>query len=66
MNISKNLHVSRVALEEAQKSIESKDYDRALEMLTGAYSLVRRLMEHVWTLKRDEVLSASSAGEDGT
>jgi len=66
MNITRNIQVSKYALHEAKKSIDAKDYDRALELLTGAYSLVRRLMEHVFTLKRDEILAAESAGEDVT
>jgi len=65
MIVSKNVETSRVALDEARRSIEAKDYDRALEMLIGTYSLVRRLMEHVWQLKRAEVLGPDSAGEDG-
>ena len=66
MNTSRNIQVTKYALHEAKKSIDAKDYDEALKMLAGAYSLVRGLMEHVFTLKRDEVLAADSAGEDVT
>lgn len=59
MNVSKNVHVSKVALDEARKFIEAKDYHRALENLSSAYSLVRKLCEHVWLLRREQALSTS-------
>lgn len=56
MNTDRNIDVTNATLVEAKKLIESGNYDRAIELIAGAYSLVRLLLEHVWELKRASML----------
>lgn len=58
MDTDRNIQVSKATLDEANKSIEAGDYDKAIELISGAYSLVRLLLEHVWELKRASMLPA--------
>jgi len=64
MNIENHMCNAKTCLKTSQAKIEARDYDTALAMLANAYSNIRRLMEHVFVLKRSASVAAHPAGED--
>ena len=63
MNIENSFNNAIDSLKLARARLDADDFDTALAGLTLAYSVIRKLMERVWELKRAEVLELDPAGE---
>lgn len=66
MNIEQHIHTAKNRLDLVQGCVEQGKYDTALAMLTNAYTNIRELIDHIFTLKSEHDVAARSAGEDGT
>jgi len=66
MNIEQHIHTAKNRLDLVRGCVEQRKYDTALAMLTNAFTNIRELIDHIFTLKREEEVAEHPAGEDGT
>lgn len=66
MNIEQHLHTAKNRLDLVRGCVEQRKYDTALAMLANAWTNIRELIDHIYTLKHEKELAEHPAGEDVT